>query len=256
MGIISHFLGWMKSNPQDQMPKLYQLSMQDEKFIRFPVADMRDPNVKSLLRHIWEIVPTNLYKEVFPAGGFVSHLAGVTKSHDDIDLFCLTDNAFDQMVKRYQQLLDRGFDIKPQEGFATDHDENLVAIHVRGKGSKIIKFIFNGVNIDVVSAAERLGADNDSVTGLLRLFDWNWSMAALDLESDEIVAHIAAGSNIPQGNRSRMDENIDLARQRLRKYTERLVKLADNTKIHQTVGWLDKREKKLKEQEQREREWY
>ena len=244
-------MGWFKRT--STLDLFSPLSMTEEDFVEFPVKDMPNTHLASLVTEVKELISTELQTQVFIAGGFASHLAGVTTDHEDIDVFCVTEQAFLQVGFAIMHMIDRGVDIKPQPGFEVDTVPAGIAIHTRGEG-QISKLTYKGLKFDLVNVSKRVGEDT-SILGLLRLFDFNWVTVAIDMKRDMIVAHTNASSDMAMPNTNRTNAEAELTIERLKRYKDRLVKPVNKKVYKQLLVWLKNRQSAFV-QEQDQQGWY
>lgn len=219
-------MGWFKNlfvaKPEDHTLDWKMQPFSEEDFLVDALENYTDPHLNMILGFVREIVPKKLRDRVYVGGGFACHLAGVTRSHDDIDIFC-TQKTF---------VLVKNFIVDNRIAFRVlDSDKDT-----------IFKFEYEGFEFDLVDSSAIL---IESVQKLIELFDFNWSMVAIDLECEVIVCHKDALSTIPQVNSARIDDRIEDTIQRLEKYKDRLTKEPNMTAYNCLMQGLDMRQKAM-----------
>lgn len=175
-----------------------------EDFLVDSLENYTDPHLNMILSFVREIVLKRLRDHVYIGGGFACHVAGVTNDHGDIDIFC-TGNTFPEM----------------HDHILNNQGGKLNFRILNSDKDTVFKFEYEGFKFDLVDTSVPFGG---GIQDLFKLFDFNWSMVAIDLAKDEIVCHKDALSTIPQVNSSRIDERIEVTMKRLEKYKDRLVK--------------------------------
>jgi len=139
---------------------------------------------------------------LFIAGGFAAHVAGITTSHDDVDIFCTQDNLFAFAKARF---LMRGSTIVEEQNTGY---------------SKAVKLDLNGLRYHLVDAINMSSSYNINL--LLSRFDLSWCMAGINLRHNTINVHKDALSTTPRVSSDIIYDNPDNMIRRLEKYRDRL----------------------------------
>jgi hypothetical protein len=221
-------MGWFSKKPE-----LEEWKIKEEDFLVDSLDDYNDPHFKLILSDVLDMVPKALRNRVFLGGGFTSHLAGITTSHDDVDLFCTTDIAFNEMSAL----------IKGSDEFTPQHGEDVVEVQSRGYG-RILKFVHNNTKYDLVDSTALLNEHFNlekvmypptvpDIIDLMNIFDLNWSMSAVHLGDNTLICHVEALSSKPRVNPERVNpEKIHTCLEgtidRVVKYASRLKKTPDD----------------------------
>ena len=153
------------------------------------------------------MLPSDLFSHLFIAGGFAAHVAGITTSHGDVDLFCTQDNVF---TRAKTHLLKHGC---------------VIIEEVDTGYSKAVKLDLNGISYHLVDATN-VSASHD-VSQLLSRFDLNWCMAGINLGHVRIHVHKDALLTVPKVNINFVHDNPDNLIRRLGKYRDRLKRTPD-----------------------------
>lgn len=192
-------MGWFGKKTPDLPPWT-----PSHEFVIEPLGDYLDPYTGSVLLELKEMISPPDREHIFIAGGFAAHIAGITNTSQDVDLFCLDQSVFERVSK-----------ILPGE-----------IVNRRGYGT-VIQFAHNCIMYDLIDTSKRTKAP--SFDGLIRGFDINWCMAAIDFGGDRIAFLKEALSGTPFLNLAPMMDNISAEETiiRLEKYKERLVAEVD-----------------------------
>lgn len=219
-------------------------SLEDKDFISDSLNNY-DPHLVSIMMEVTEFIPEKLRDQVFVGGGFPAHLAGITIEHNDIDLFCMTHEAFYALMS-----------LVHNDPRVTDRMDKREALDVQTRAyGKVIKFKDgNGYKIDLVDFHDR--AQGPTIMDCMREFDINWSMAAIDLVKQEITIHREALSSVPRINPARADIYIQGTIMRIPKYRDRLRKEPDRTQCEQLIKIAKRREEDLLKEEAGSSSWY
>lgn len=199
----------------------------------FMVDDLKNypnPHLQSLLVDVREIIPDKLYDQVFIAGGFASYLAGITNTHGDVDLFCVTEESFlflyNLIVQDTPNFIVRALPI-----------DNIGAFY-----QKVLKFTYQNINYDLIDSSSFLTHKKamspqhagymainarHSLCHLLKMFDINWAMAGINLVNDTIVCHPCALMTKPFMNVQHSPRLNASNIPRVEKYASRLVREVD-----------------------------
>jgi len=164
-------------------------------------------HTRLVVDEIRAMLPRDLFSHLFIAGGFAAHVAGITTSHGDVDIFCTQDNVFAR-AKTY--LLKHGC---------------VVIEEVDTGYSKAVKLDLNGIGYHLVDATN-VSASHD-ITELLTRFDLNWCMAGINLYHDSIYVHKDSLLTVPKVNINFVHDNPDNLIRRLGKYRDRLKRTPD-----------------------------
>lgn len=233
-------MSWLKKQYTSDLPAW---DVKTEDFVETPLENYKDPHLQSLLIDVREIIPERFRSLICVAGGFASNLTGITVAHGDIDLFCLTKEVFDEQLK----IIRKGCGTLTGSRFRDRNGgTDLKLIDNRSYG-KILKFKYEGFDYDLVDASILVQSQRSSI-GVLRSFDLNWSMAAINLARDVAIHHPEAYSNEPKINPKCVDMHIGSTINRLDKYSERLVQTPNNKMCEEIHDILLKREVMFMEQ--------
>jgi len=238
-------MSWFETKKGDVDLPAWDIRTED--FVQTPLESFKDPHLQSLLIDIREIIPEELRPLIYVAGGFASNLTGITTKHSDIDLFCVSKAVFNEQLKIIQD----GCGILTGSRFRDrDGGTNLKLTENRGYG-QILKFRYEGFIYDLVDASKAVKGLHTPI-GVLKSFDLNWSMAAIDLTRDVVFHHPEAFSNKPKINPTCVDMHIGSTRDRLDKYYERLAKTPNHKVRDELFGILTRRDEMFKEQNRRQ----
>jgi hypothetical protein len=219
-------MGWFGKKTPDLPPWT-----PSKEFVVEPLEGYLDPHTESVLLEVKEMISPPDRGDIFIAGGFAAHVAGITKTSGDVDLFCLDRDVFQRVSKTL-----------PGE-----------VVKSRGSGT-VICFKHNCITYDLIDTYDRANAP--SFDGLIHSFDINWCMAAIDFEQDRIAFLREAVSGTPLLNSKRGEMPTEETIKRLEKYKERLVAEVDLPAYNTLVAELQakaKREIKLANKASR---WY
>ena len=199
-------------------------------FIGDDLKNYPNPHLESLLVDVKEIIPDKLYNQVFVAGGFASYLAGITNTHKDVDLFCVTEESF---VFLYN------FIVQDNPDFTI---RKLPIDSPCAFYQKVLKFTYQNIDYDLVDSSSFIEARQpvsipyDDGTGLdsrynlcllLKMFDLNWAMAGINLLNDTIVCHPDALLTKPLMN-TKDSPRVNASNiTRVEKYVSRLARKVD-----------------------------
>ncbi len=199
-------------------------------FITDDLKNYPNAHLQSLLIDVKEIIPDELYNQIFIAGGFASYLAGVTNAHTDIDLFCITADAFNLL---------HNLIITDTKNFII---RALPIEDIRPFYHKVLKFTYQNIDYDLVDSSKWLSHKNVFARGknvssptqarldlcsLLSTFDLNWAMVGISLSDDIIVCHPSAFLTKPFINTTLSYRVNATNAPRVEKYASRLVRKVD-----------------------------
>lgn len=238
-------MGWFSKKKSLKL-ELEKWDVQDKDFITDSLYDYDSPYLKSILLDVREMIPGKYYDQVFVGGGFASHLAGITNEHNDVDIFCVTESAFEAVSK----LIINDKDPDRFQQATLGSNTTPLAVMERGYG-RILKFASNGVKYDLVDATLQINIEPDrtpSILNLLRAFDLNWSMVAIDLAGNTITCHRESLSDKPRINPARLDVILNGIVDRVARYRDRLTKTPDKDECAAVLIILNRM---LKEQKER-----
>jgi hypothetical protein len=226
-------------------PKPAQLTLPDwyinpDDFIYDDLADYIDPHVAAILSDVEVLIPEKYFDKVFVAGGFAACTAGVTKTHNDVDIFCNEKGVFNILF----QMLEDNLAVTANSGII-DND----------RYGRLFKFTFNEQKFDLVDITTITGSNCD-VRGLLMSFDINWAMAAIILRTKQIWIHPEALSEDIKINTSNI-KHFDGSNKRIQKYSERLVRPVNKPLVKKTRKILHQMlQKKLaREKKEKKNSW-
>lgn len=193
-----------------------------DEFMSDDLKNYSNAHLQSLLIDVKEIIPEKFYNQVFIAGGFASYLAGITNEHTDVDLFCVTQEAFVPLSDLINQN-SQDFTVR-----ALPRDHPSAFYH------KVLKFTYQNINYDLIDSSPFMpwGPGSpapawDSLRSLLQLFDLNWAMAGINLLDNTIVCHPSALLTKPLINTVHAERVNATNISRVKKYASRLVREVD-----------------------------
>ncbi len=225
--------------------------IKDEDFLTDSLDDYDEPHLKAILLEARGVIPEKYYDQVFIGGGFASHLAGITTEHSDVDIFCLTENAFDEISNLIKgEKNPERFQAPTLPGISRP-----IEVESRAYG-KVLKFVCNGIQYDLVDSALRIDVEPDKTPGilnLLKIFDINWCMVAIDLAANTITCHKDALLCNPKMNVGAFGRGFDGAIRRMHIYAKRLRKAYDEKEVQATAVILNHMLKEGSEKEARTR---
>jgi len=233
-------LKWFKKQKQmPDQPTLPAWHIWGKGYVSVPIEECANIHLRSLLLDVREVIPEEVLGEVFIAGGFASHLAGITDHHTDIDLFCLTKDAF----MAIDRLVDKANRKDPTTFQAMDGkvDKNgLPEIPILERySSKLAKCLYKGCAYDLVDYSNRMSVlTAPDMKGLLNTFDFSWGMAGVDLNNNTLTYHETATLPYPFLNVSRAEEFPLGTSERLKKYSDRLVLEPDQKKLKDVLQYV------------------
>lgn len=213
-------------------------NVENEDFIETPLKSYSDAHLQSLLIDVRDIIPEKYYNRVFVAGGFASHLAGITQEHGDIDLFCADKATFDALLFIIQNNPDR-FCSPEGSGFVIE-----VKNHHKGYENRILKFVYNNFNYDLVDISKVMGVGTPLIS-ILYTFDFNWAMVGIDLIEETVICHTDALSDKPIVNQPSADCHLEGTIERIQKYIKRLTKTPHQKACKNLNHYLTERSKEL-----------
>ncbi len=216
----------------------------DEDFITQNVDQCLDLMLKERLLDVYDIVPNQAINSVFVAGGFASHLAGITQSHRDIDLFCVSPSTYDivgRFIQERNAARPRFFAIGgythiqgPEKGLP------YLAESTGWDGGRVCKFIYKDQQYDLVDISHKFDdiVTLSPITTLLKLFDFNWTMSAVNLTQQTITCHKTSLFDKPLINAEYSHEFYGVALERLERYRSRLTKDVDKEAADKLANYL------------------
>jgi len=233
-------LKWFKK--QKQMPDLPTLPAwhnRGQGYVSIPLEDCANIHLRSLLLDVREIIPEKVLSEVFIAGGFASHLAGVTDHYTDIDLFCLTKDAF-EAIERLVHKANRKVPTTFQAIDGKVNKDGLPDIPILERYSyRLAKCLYKGCLYDLVDYSNRISiSTSPDMKSLLNTFDFSWGMAGIDLSNNTLTYHHAATLPYPFINVSRVEEFPQGTYERLKEYNDRLVLEPDQKRFNEVLQYV------------------
>ena len=189
-------------------------TVRKEDFLEDDLSNYPDLNLNLILDDIREIIPRELYGRAFIAGGFPAHLAGITKDHTDVDIFCMTSEAYDEVESAF---------LKRATGKGTSEKSSY------GTSRKVSH---EGIDYHIVDMSATISTSD--IRLMLMKFDINWSMAGINLRTNKLHIHEEALSVDPLVN---IDTHITLETtpERIKRYGARLRRQCDPDKCRMMV---------------------
>lgn len=198
--------------------------LRSEDFLADSLDNYTDPHLRSVLFELDDIIPDKWRHYVYVAGGFAAHLAGITREHSDIDIFCVTEEAFTALTP-----------VVHNNKEVTDRRDTREFLDVQsGACAKVVKFKFRDFKFDLVDFHDR--CVRPSVVGVLQGFDINWSMAGIDFYKNELVIHKEALSTTPKVSPERAEIYLQGTEARLPKYRDRLCREPDSQEVDRLIA--------------------
>lgn len=208
-----------------------------EDFLSDSLEGYADPHLGAIYLEMLRLIPEGWRGNVVMAGGFAAHIAGITKMHKDIDLFCDHPYVFDTMFERYEQdpTITQLADLLDRENYG-----------------RLAKFEKDGQKFDLVDVYPAVYPTLPGPTGeetekypdldvidVLSSFDINWAMAGITTTEDEprIFIHPEALSGDVRVNVNCV-KVLEGTQARIEKYMERLVRHVDAPYARQVIKAL------------------
>ncbi len=208
-----------------------------------PLGDAytEDPHMASVLTDIYELISPRMRSGVYIAGGFVSHLAGITKEHGDVDIFCTHYETFERVLTSIKTNL------------SADSCRKMTRVKTNNGYGQVVKFSYNGVKYDIIDAGVALdGVDKPCLFGI---FDIAWSMTMIDLADQTIICHPAAFLPEPKINKFHINNHNYGTIRRIAKYSNRLVRAPNKKECKRVAKILKKRMRILKKTKEQYDAW-
>ena len=224
-------LEWLKKKQPWQLD-----APKEEEFLIDQLDNYSDPLLMFKLNVARELVLPACEKHVVIGGGFAAHFAGITNTHDDIDLFCLTPLIYEWMKDFITSSTDGRFtDVHFSEGLSYNAHKAILWFKYEGYQFNLIdaQTLGNLVVSKKVRGPNKFLKSLDSlfhdpkIIDLLMGFDLNWSMVGIDLFANSVVCHISAFADKPLVNTSRELMSAENTVKRMEKYRLRLVRSPD-----------------------------
>jgi hypothetical protein len=138
-----------------------------------------------------------LEDQAFIAGGFAAYIAGLSNTYGDIDVFCMTREAYTELLGRVDKRV------------------------VTKLANMVVKCLHRNLDIDIICAFE--DNQNADPEDLFPMFDLNWCMCAIDIGTMQVVHHPDAELVIPRGNQPVIRDSVYIEKieERLAKYYSR-----------------------------------
>ena len=185
-------------------------------FQRLEDSKFPDAHVRSYLVEVRDFIPEDYHEKVFLCGGFGASFVGLTEDFGDIDIFCNSKKAFDELLALLQR---------------DSENEQVAAMVDRPDYGRLWKFKRAGQRFDLVEVSPMAG-DNVNIPAILASFDISWCMAGVSLgEITEAWFHPDAFSDEVKVCGDNV-KHIDATQTRVKKYADR-VKSANH--VHATT---------------------
>ena len=194
--------------------------LSDDDYIIEDIDQYLDPHFESILQAAQEVIGPHATQTRI-AGGFAANLAGITKEHDDVDIFCGLNQTWKMLhPANNEAIIDECFEVQ----------------EIEGSYGRSVKFKYKHISFHLVDFSKLLSFGNSR--HLFRHFDLNWAMASICFSSaDTLIIHPEARSTIPKLNElKKIVAQSTLPR--LMKYIQRLETIPDKEECEILAKYL------------------
>lgn len=222
--------------------------IRDEDFLEDDLDNYRqDPYLLVTLTEASRLIDPQWRNQAFIAGGFPANLAGITTEFGDCDIFCVTEDAFENLKLKVHNGSQKEFTDRAGKREFLDVNETPYG--------KVMKFMFRGIKFDLVDFADRI--NTATAKGILVEFDISWSMAVISLGDRKLTIHKDALSSTPRVSSLRADIYLEGTLRRLPKYQDRLFRTPDVKECDRLIQITKNRlDRQTRDERRKQRSFY